>query len=314
MQAEAEASQPPVQVEQQSDPGALQPASLTQQPVPKVPKCPSLPRAELQLKATRPSSLAELQAVLEAYLAEQCGTYGLYVIDLSTGAETGVLSDHIFMAASTYKLPMVMYILNEVAAGRASLDEKLTYTKEEWVDGAGLLKQTVKEGDKATIRQMVELAIQESDNIAAEMLLRRFRSAAMWEYLRSLGGSQFYYDAETYGTTPHEMAGYLAALYRGEGIADPALTAYLLNLLTHTAWDDRIDAGVPAGVPVAHKVGTWDGVINDAALVLLPERPYVLVFYSDGINWDNALVISAEVSRFVYEFFTAPAGTQEKVG
>lgn len=315
-----EVFQPSGPPEQQPDLEAFQPATVTEAPpdsaasesprtgrdeiLLKVPICPA--SAEVpRLEAPQPSSLSELQAVLEAFLSEQCGNYGIYLIDLKTGAEAGVLSDHLFPTASTYKLPMVMYILDEVAHGRASLDEEITYTEEDWVDGAGLLKRDVKEGDAVKVRQLVELSIQESDNIAAEMLRRRFRSEAMFNYLRNLGGSQFYYDPESYGTTPREMAGYLAALYRGEGIADPALVEYLLNLLTHTAWNDRIDAGVPDAVPVAHKVGTWEGVINDAALVLLPERPYVLVFYSEGVQWDDALAISADVSRFVYEFFAA---------
>lgn len=264
--------------------------------------------AAVTAQAAAPLDLAPLQTELQAYLSSKTGTYGLYLVDLATGAEMGILADHLFPSASTYKLPMVMYILNEIGQGRASFDEQITYTEQYWQDGTGLLQDVVMEGDTASVGLLIELSIIQSDNVAAEMLRGRFGSAAMFDYLRGLGGSQFYYDPETYGATPREMAGYLRALYRGEAIADPTLEAYLMDLLTRTAWHDRIDAGVPDGIPVAHKIGTLDGVINDAALVLLPGRPYVLVFYTEGIQSEDALQVSAEVSRRVYEYLTAQTG------
>jgi len=259
-----------------------------------------------------PASLQALQQELEAVFAKVPGTFGMAVVDLTTGEEMGIQPGRVFPAASTYKLPLAMYVLNEVAEGRASLEDMVEFKKEDWQGGAGVLQNTIKEGDKVSVKQLVELAITQSDNIAAMMLRRHFGPSNFAAYRQQMGETQLYWtdaSGELYfGATPRAMTRYLIALYRGEGIAAPALNKYLLDLLCRTAWRDRIDGGVPDSVPVAHKVGTLDGIINDVGLVLHPTRPYVMTFYSQGLeHYEDGVAVAEYASRRVYEYFSAVA-------
>lgn len=252
--------------------------------------------------ATPAPDLSPLQAQLEEYLSQQEGTYGVYVTDLASGKGTGINADVAFPAASTFKLPMAMYILDQVARGNARLDEILTYTADDYEDGTGVLQDEVSGGGAFTVRRLVELAITQSDNIATNMLLRRFGRSNVYAYMQQLGGKVTQFDPETNGTTPREMALYMQSAQDSKTIADTGLRRFLLGTLGKTAFADRVAAGVPRGVRVAHKIGTLPGVVNDIALVYAPRRTFIVSVLSMDVSEEVAPAVIAEVARRVYAF------------
>jgi hypothetical protein len=68
----------------------------------------------------------------------------------------------------------------------------------------------------------------------------------------------------------------LASLQR-EDVLSAKNNQLLLSALTNTIYNSRIPRAINYAVPVAHKTGTKDWVYNDAALILLPDNPFVLV-------------------------------------
>jgi beta-lactamase class A len=63
-----------------------------------------------------------------------------------------------------------------------------------------------------------------------------------------------------------------------------------------------VTAGLPAGVKVAHKTGSFTGVYHDAAIVEPPRgRPFVLVVLTRGIKEEKrAHKLVADIARAVY--------------
>lgn len=243
----------------------------------------------------------QLQESLEAYLSQQVGTYGLYVIDLASGQGVGVNEEMAFPAASTFKVPAAMYVLDQIEQGEASLDELLAYSDEDYQEGTGILLGSIEEGDTAPIRELLELAIVYSDNVANNMLLSRFGRENVYAFMESLGATVTTWE-DTAGTTPREMATYMRLLLGRRTITDPDLRRFLLDLLANTAFDGRIAAGVPDGVKVAHKIGTLPGVVNDVAIVYAPSRTFVVCILSMDVDEEPALEVIAEVSRMIYAF------------
>ncbi|HEY8742135.1 MAG TPA: serine hydrolase, partial [Chloroflexota bacterium] len=90
-------------------------------------------------------------------------------------------------------------------------------------------------------------------------------------------------------------------LYQGK-LANATDTDQMLQYLTHTAFHDRIPAGVPADVVVAHKIGTQINVENDVALVALPGRPYILSIFAKDVTEEDAVPVEQAISRAVYQF------------
>ncbi|MDB4893908.1 MAG: putative beta-lactamase [Firmicutes bacterium] len=255
-------------------------------------------------------SLQNLKAQLEAYLADQQGTYGVYVIDIASGKGVGVNSDMAFPAASTFKLPMAMYVLDQAETGHLSLDDQITYTAEaDYEDGTGVLQDSIQEGEGVPIRRLIELAITESDNIATNMILRRIGRDNVFAFMTKLGGKVTTY-ADTAGTTPRDMANYMRLARTNKVVTDPTLRKFLLDLLSHTAFTDRAAAGVPDGVKVAHKIGTLPGVINDVALVYAPKRTFVVAAFSIDVDDAVAPDVIAAVTRQVYDVERSLAAAQ----
>lgn len=250
--------------------------------------------------------LRKLRRQLQTYLADQEGTYGVFILDLTTGKGVGVNSDKVFPAASTFKLPMSLYILDQVAKGQASLYERIAYTWADYEDGTGTLQDWIEEGNELTVRELVELAITQSDNIATQMLLRRFGEENVYAYMQEqLGGKVRYFDEATLGTTPRDMADYMRTFQSGQSLNDAELQQFLLSALENTAFEDRTAGGVPDGVAVAHKIGTLPGVVNDVALVEVPGHPFIISAFSLDVSEEVAPAVISEVTRRVYDFLTS---------
>lgn len=96
---------------------------------------------------------------------------GLYLKDLNTGEEYSLHGDESMYLASTVKVPIAIEVLAQVDAKKLSLEDKVTITLDDYVDGNGPLK-TMKPGDQVSIRYLIEQMIVYSDNMASDMLIR----------------------------------------------------------------------------------------------------------------------------------------------
>lgn len=263
-------------------------------PTPAPPPAPALAPASAPTVTSSPG-LAPLRTQLQQYLSRQTGTYGIYIVDLTTGESVGINSEKVFPTASTFKLPMSLYIYDQAQKGKINLNEKIAYTKADYEGGTGTLQNWIKPGNALTVRELVDLAIIQSDNIATLMLMRRYGWQNVYAYMKALGGTVTHYAPGVPGTTPREMAIYMAR----------ARSTVLMEPLAHTAFHDRTEAGVPTGVTVAHKIGTLPNVINDVALVEAPAHPFIIAAFSQGVDEAVAPGVITEVTRKVYEFLTA---------
>ena len=177
-------------------------------------------------------------------------------------------------------------------------------------------------GITLTVGELLCYTLQHSDNNACDLLFDRFgRPAAVDAYVRSLGFAEFaisateddmHRDAElchSNCSTPLEAARYIDWLYNGcyGGVNLQYVRQVLLDCRTGL---QRIPAGVPADVKVAHKTGTSDCdalgrwvAVNDVAYVILPDgRNYSLVVFVGNAGEDFAAVeqLIANISREVY--------------
>ncbi len=242
-----------------------------------------------------------LAQVLSAYLSTLRGTYGVAIIDLTTGATASVGGDRVFVAASTFKVPLAMYIFSLVERGEADLAEPLYYVPADWEGGTGILHGAVP-GDCYTVAELVNLSLTVSDNIATNMLLRRFGEQNVFAYMRELGGTVTNLPTGRRATTPRDMARYMEIAYRRAAREDGGLYRTLLGLLTQTAFSDRIAAGAPAGVPVAHKIGTLPAMVHDVGIVFLPGRPFAIALFSEGVSEPVAAARLADITHLVSDY------------
>ncbi len=194
--------------------------------------------------------------------------------------------------ASLIKLPLA------VAAGQAIADGRLGWDDAVAVEPANLtLNDTpspLVAGYRSTVRELVTLMLQRSDNVATNVLfdlLGRERASADVQRLgyprtafrRKLSGALPLIDdpaASGRNSHPaHEAAALLEAL-----AADRLPQAAALRAILATSWwDVKLSRGLAAGDRFAHKTGDTDEVAHDAGILTL----------ADGARW--VLVVCTEL-------------------
>jgi len=245
------------------------------------------------------SRLAALRQQIVELLEQETATGGVTLVELG-GPSPQTLSlngDESFVAASTYKLPLLMREAQEVAAGRWSPDDQLCYEEGDYEEG---YYDDYEDGDCFTREELDERAGIASDNTAARILVREDGGpSALQDYARAHGATESaFWDPNT--TTSDDLARLLVDEAEGRA-GGAAAQRYLYPLLTHTDYEDGIPAGVPARATVVHKIGSLGTELNDAGLVMGgPHGTYVLSICTSGS--DDGWELLADISQVVWRF------------
>lgn len=271
-------------------------ASASSQAAPAPPATPN----GAALEPPRPS-FDPLQAKVAALLQQAGATGGVALVELG-GREPAAWSlngDQPFTAASTYKLPLLMEEAQNVAAGRAGAGDAVCFQDSDWEDG---WFGDYQDGSCYQRSELDQRVGQNSDNTGAHILVRVDGGGdALNAYAMSHGARESaFWDPNT--TTANDLAALLVDESSGRA-GGAAAQQYLYPLLTHTAYEQGIPAGVQSGAAVVHKIGILDGEVNDAALVENgPSGSYVLVVCTNGPGGDAGWSLIADISRAVWQY------------
>lgn len=270
-------------------------------------------------------SLAPLHDRVAARVAQAPATgVGVYYRSLA-GPDSLVLGANLrFHAASTMKVPVMIQIFRDADAGLLGLDDSLAVhaTFPSLLDGSPFEVSKdddsdstlyLRIGGKASVRELVELMITRSSNLATNILIERVgapraqataRVLGAWsiQVLRGVEDGKAYRAGLNNTTTARDLGALLAAI-ADHRAAGPASCDTMLAILGRQEFHEGIPAGVPLGTRVAHKTGWVGEVVYHDAAVVYPSRggSYVLVVLTGGIKQDSvAYNLVADVSRMVY--------------
>lgn len=233
---------------------------------------------------------------LEELLATFNGTYGVYVERLGDGDSYGVRRNEMFPAASQMKLPVILATYIECEKGELSLDDTYVLQESDKIEWSTLASYDA--GSVLTYRQLVGLAAKNSDNSALGILWRRIGDEKVRESLLAAGMERSSFDEDQ--TSPEEVGKFFGYLFK-ERLLRRQYREELMGFLTETVLENRIPAGMPAGVRVVHKVGTEEGGYSDGGIVF-GKRPFVLVVMGRDADGAEAPVDIAKVARLVWKF------------
>lgn len=131
------------------------------------PRATPLPKMEIKPDAELEKKIAEIATEAEDKV-------GVAALVLETGEAAMLNADQRFPMQSVYKLPISMAVMDQVRLGKLELDEKIGVTKEDMVrqGQASPLRDANPNGGEFTIRELIRLALVESDGTASDVLLR----------------------------------------------------------------------------------------------------------------------------------------------
>jgi beta-lactamase class A len=143
-----------------------------------------------------------------AALAEKAmpGTLAVSIVDLATGEARGINSEKPMPMQSVFKLPLGIMVLDQADKGRLRLDEKIVLTKEQLSTPHSPIADAFPGKKEYTIEQLVRAAIVESDNTAADILLKRIGGPeALTAFFKERGIASFRLDRYEYELQPQAV-------------------------------------------------------------------------------------------------------------
>ena len=271
------------------------------------PSATPLPNLDLKRDAALEKQFAEIAK-------DAKGKVGVAAVVLETGDAALLNADGHYPMQSVYKLPISMAVMDEARKDNHSLDEQIGVTKDDYVrqGQASPLRDKNPNGGVFTLRELIRLALVESDGSASDVLLRVIGGPAVVQsYLSQIGiedmkvvntEKELGKDWETQyqnWATPTAAIDLLNRVFRAKALdeterrvdANINQAEMLLRVMSDSVTGpNRLKGLLPKNTNVAHKTGTGGtkdgitGATNDIGIIYLPNRKNlaVAVFVSDS--------------------------------
>ena len=253
-----------------------------------------------------PNDAALLQQV-SAIAASHHGKVGVYAIQHNTGRTVAYNPDDPSPTASVIKLAILYEAMQQIRAGKASWDDKITLPKGEAVSGSGIL--TFFDAPlSVTFKDVLTFMIIVSDNTATNLAIDHLGIDAINARIAWLGLHNTYLykkvmkpatgpvpsDQPKFGlgkTTPREMATIIEHIGQCDlatpthstqpiSPSDQAICSVAINMLRNQFYRDSIPRYIETldssetGSAIANKTGGINAAHNDVAIVARQNRPH----------------------------------------
>ena len=247
-----------------------------------------------------------LRTALRTYSSTVKEPHGIYFEYLPSGVSIGINEKESFIVASLLKVPLVMSVFKKIEDHKIKLSDLVTIEEQHldpyfgtlWKKGAGT---------KLSIEELMRHAIIFSDNTAQKTLYSTLSDKDVEDVYDSLDipkeldGTQPVVSSKNYSSILRSL--YLSSYLQEENSQN------LLQSLTQTPFSDKIVAGVPVNITVAHKIGVHLGglvhseIYSDCAIVYVPNRPYILCIMMKS-DEPTAQTTMKNISRIIYEYIS----------
>lgn len=243
-----------------------------------------------------------LREGLRKYVAEQETDIGMYFEYLPSGTSIGINDKDEYFQASLIKVPMAMVMYKHIESGDASANDTLTLAEEDLDDGYGKLYEKGA-GYKLTVQDAIDVMLVDSDNTAYKALFKKYPTFLdeIFDFLDLPKDSTNNLPV----VSPKNYASIFRALYLSSYLR-PEFSNEVLEILTYTNFHNKIPAGLPKGIRVAHKIGVLrpESMFSDCGIVYVPDRPYILCAMVRGTEEQANQQIST-ISKMIYEYVAA---------
>jgi beta-lactamase class A len=277
----------------------------------------------LTLALLAPGVHAEIETLIKNSGAEAAVAFRT----LDGRDELLIQPDEAFHAASTMKVPVLIELFRQARAGQLSLDDRIPVVNQfhSIVDGSPFTLDTGDDSDaeiykqigtSMTYRDLAEAMITVSSNFATNLIIEHLGAKSIQKTTDALGATGMHVlrgveDDKAFqkglnnSTTARALLTLMAAIADGKAV-DRAASAEMVAILKRQTFNSRIPAGLPAGIPVAHKTGEITRIQHDAAIVYAP-RPFVLVVLVRGLDdAKQGSALAAAIARVLYRASQPP--------
>ncbi|MBW4061793.1 serine hydrolase [Candidatus Saccharibacteria bacterium] len=250
-----------------------------------------------------------LRQNLKLYLAGLNVSHSLYFEYLPNGVNIRDGDDNTSQAASLLKTPLVMDLYKLAEQGKISLDNVSTVNPVDLdADPVYGNPTHLRIGDKLTLRQAAQITLKYSDNTTLSLIKDRiipiidsssdsFRSLDLTLTFGSLATNQ------QVAISSRSYASILKCLYYA-CFNSPDDSTQIITDLFGSSELNRLVAGVPTDIKVAHKVGSGStSAQSDCGIIYDPGKPYLVCLMLFNIpSTTNVNPYFQHVSQMIYDY------------
>ncbi|HEV3092591.1 MAG TPA: serine hydrolase [Candidatus Cybelea sp.] len=259
--------------------------------------------------ASFPPPFAHLNRDVRSLARHVPGAIALDVVDISTGYNAGFNAAKSMPAASTIKLPVMVAVFEQLAAGRFDLNRRMTLQAQDKDYGSGDLSDAP-DGSGYTVSELLDKMIDISDNTATNMLIRLVGRRNINREMIALGLERTHLSGDvrtdawsvraTLRTSAADLVRLLALMAKGE-LVDEWSSNEMISILEADRINTLLPEPLPADVPIAHKTGSFFDTLNDAGIVFASDAPYAIAVMTTALpSQDLGREFIHRVSRLAY--------------
>ncbi|MDR2963655.1 MAG: class A beta-lactamase, subclass A2 [Bacteroidales bacterium] len=266
-----------------------------------------------------------LQSKIEGIVSTVNATVGVSIVANDFRDTISINAAKQFPMQSVFKFPLALALLAEVDNGKLSLNQEITISKEDlFSETWSPIRTQFPEGTTMSLAELLTYAVAQSDNNAADILLRLVGGPeAVERFLRrnkfndisvQATEAQMHQSPEAQylnWATPAALTDLLIAFYKQQ-LLSKASSDFLWRVLAETSTGaGRLKGNLPQGTVVAHKTGTSGlygtvSYINDIGIILLPDgKPMFIsvLLQNSGEALQVAEQIIARIARAAWDFY-----------
>ena len=261
------------------------------------------------------------------------GKVGFAYKNLATGEHWEHDATEVMETASLIKLAVMVEAYRQADAKKLDLAKVVTLTKEDKVQGAGILTQHFSDGTTLALKDLIRLMIVYSDNTATNMVLDQVGIKNVNATMKDLGFPETRINAKVYkgsstsvdpdrtkkyqlgSTTAADTLALLELLHSGKAASAESCKLMIEHLKLN---DDAemLVRGLPEGTIIAHKTGATNKVRTEAGIIYVPDPAdntkkktipvavCVLTNQNEDVRWikdNDAQLTIAAIGKAIYE-------------
>ena len=262
--------------------------------------------------ALMPGPLAELRVQLGIASQHAPGQIGIDILDLASGMSAGINERVSMPAASTIKVPVMVEVFRQMEAGKIGLRDEVHVQASDKDYGSGDISDAPS-GRGYTVNQLLHVMIDESDNTAANMLIRLVGRMSVNSTMRALGMTQTELASDirtdrasvryALRTSPRDMV-HLFMKMAQQRLIDAWSSRQMYAILANQHINTLLPVPLPRDVTIAHKTGSLHDTLNDVGIVDQQGEPYVIAVLTTELSSLGAgRIFIRHVSLMAYDSF-----------
>lgn len=234
----------------------------------------------------------------------------IYFRDLDNGLWFGIREDETFTPASLLKVPTILAVLAQAERNPKFFDVKVRYDifPGDQPRGGYVPDDHLVHGRSYTVDELLLRAAAYSDNAAVALLGQHLEKKFLNRLVDELGLPPDLADLRRPAALSPQAYGRLFRVLYNASYLGRNMSERALGYFARSAFNKGIVAGLPAGIPVAHKFGIYvvpgpgkPQQLHDCGIVYHEQRPYFLCVMTEGRDVNLLAEGIREISQAVYE-------------